>query len=800
MSGMSSILRASARLRVLAVLATICCVVVACGFEPRPLPTINAAATGARTRIYAADGTTLITELSIDERRESLPLDEIPRIVQNAVIAIEDERFWEHNGVDPKALARAATRTGAAGEAAQGGSTITQQYVKNSLLSPEQTLKRKLEEAFLAIQLEKTHTKEFILEQYLNTVYWGNRSYGVQEASKGYFGKPVSEVTIAEAALLAGIIQLPSAHDPYRNLEASVARRDVVLSKMAELGYITNAELDAALAEPVTLANATTDVQSGRYEAPHFVDEVKKFILADPRFGDTPEERSNLLANGGLSIYTSIDLDLQRKAEADVAAVYPNQNRPFSDRRKDPDVGLVAIEPRSGMVRAMVGGYDYFDTNAEVHPYAQVNLAVGTGRQSGSTFKPIVTAAAFANGVEHSDTFASPGSATFNIPGSKPWTPKGHALGANASLTECMVHSANVCFANLILDERVGVDRATEMAAAMGVDTGGTWRRVPSLVLGTNNTTVLDMAEAYTVFANRGLHVPATMVTKVVDANGTVLFQHQHAQNKVLEPADADEITRQLIQVIERGTARGRGINRPAAGKTGTTNDSADAWFVGYTPELVTAVWTGYSQSTKRTVGQTGATAAAPVWQRFMTSALVDVAPSAFNFDLGAAATTTTVAPANNEIFENRTADKTVSMPSLSGLNVNQAASRIRSAGLTMKRVTVATPEGTGPGRVLGQSPASGSNVPRGATVVVEATSGDPAPDGPIPNVVGLPVADAEAQLRGAGYTVSSGFAAAPAGIVMGDGLPPASGIVWSVTPAVGTVSIDGKLTLSVQP
>ncbi|NLA36917.1 MAG: PBP1A family penicillin-binding protein [Actinobacteria bacterium] len=797
---MSSSPLASPRARAIAVLVAFSCAVVACGFEPRPLPTINAAATGARTKIYAADGTTLITELSIEERRESLPLDEIPRIVQNAVIAIEDERFWEHNGVDPKALARAATRTGAAGEAAQGGSTITQQYVKNTLLTPEQTLKRKLEEAFLAIQLEKTHTKEFILEQYLNTVYWGNRSYGVQEAAKGYFGKPVAEVTIAEAALLAGIVQLPSAHDPYRNLDTAVARRDVVLNKMAELGYITDDELSAALVEPVTLTDANTDVQAGRYEAAHFVDEVKKFILNDPRFGESPEERSNLLSNGGLSIYTSIDLNLQRKAEADVTAVYPKQNLPFADRRKDPDVGLVAIEPKTGMVRAMVGGYDYFDTNAAVHPYAQVNLAVGTGRQSGSTFKPIVTAAAFANGVEHSDTFPSPGSATFNIPGSKPWSPRGHALGGNASLTECMVHSANVCFANLILDERVGVDRATEMAAAMGVDVGGTWKRVPSLVLGTNNTTVLDMAEAYTVFANRGLHVPATMVTKVVDADGTVLFQHQHSQNKVLDPADADEITRQLIQVIERGTARGRGINRPAAGKTGTTNDSADAWFVGYTPELVTAVWTGYSQSTKRTVGQTGATAAAPVWQRFMNSALADVPPTPFNFDLGAAATTTTVAPANNDIFENKTAEKPVTMPSLSGLNVNQAASRIRSAGLTMKRVTVATPPSTGPGRVLGQAPAPGSNVMRGATVVVEASAGSPAPDGPIPNIVGLPAADAEAQLRGAGYTVTAVAGAAPPGVVMGDGLAPLPGVVWSVTPAVGTVSIDGKLTLNVQP
>ena len=288
-------------------LLALCLVLGACGFQGRKLPTINAAASGDRTRIFAADGT-LITELASEERRQSLPLDQIPRILQNAVVAIEDERFWEHNGVDPKGILRAAGKTSAAGEVAQGGSTITQQYVKNALLSPEQDIQRKIQEASLAIQLERTHTKGFILEQYLNTIWFGNRSYGVQQASKGYFGHDVQGVTIAEAALLAGIIQSPSRFDPYKHLDAATTRRNTVLGKMLELGYITQEEHDEAEAAPITLGDSTTTEVQQRYPAAHFVEEVKRFIRSDPRFGDTEEERNNLLINGGLSIYTTVDL------------------------------------------------------------------------------------------------------------------------------------------------------------------------------------------------------------------------------------------------------------------------------------------------------------------------------------------------------------------------------------------------------------------------------------------------------------------------------------------------------------
>ncbi len=776
-----------------------------CSIHGRTLPTIHAAASGARTQIFAADGRK-ITEIAGAERRESVKLAQIPRVLQNAVVSIEDERFWEHNGVDPKGIVRAAKRSSAAGEVAQGGSTITQQYVKNVLLSSEQNLQRKLQEASLAYQLEKTHTKEFILEQYLNTIWFGNRSYGVQEAAKGYFGKDVWQVSIPEAATLAGIIQSPARTDPYKFPDACKKRRDVVLAKMLELGYITTAEHDAAVATPIELHDGSTAESQATYPAAHFVEEVKQFIRTDPHFGATDDERNNLLVNGGLKIYTTVDLAMQAKAEDAVKKIYPHQNKPLSSSAKDPDIGLVSIEPRTGYVKAMVGGYNYFDTDTKTHPYAQYNLAVGKGRQAGSTFKPIVLAAALASGVKPNAVYPSPGRTVIKVAGQPPWSVKGDPLG-RASLTECVVHSANTCFANLIADKRVGVDRATDFAGKMGVNTTPYnpatrtgFKKVLSLVLGTNDSTVLDMTEAYTTFANRGLHVPETMVTKVVDANGTVLYQHQHTQTKVIEPETSDAITKMLEQVLIRGTAAGKGIGRPAAGKTGTTQDETDAWFIGYTPALVTGVWAGYSETSRRKVGSAGATAAAPVWQRFMEDALADVPAADFDFSTSPLPTTTTVPPSNTSIFQPVAAPQMVTMPAVGSGNVNIAISKARKAGLVVRRIDIPNPPGVVNGQVLGQSPAAGSAVPKGATVTIESTPGNPAPTGPVPDVLGQLGTDAIAGLQQLGYALTVNQAAAPAGLLLSNGQPPQPGQVWSISPAVGTVSIDGRLTLGVQP
>ncbi|HTO01954.1 MAG TPA: transglycosylase domain-containing protein, partial [Microthrixaceae bacterium] len=330
--------------------------------------------------IYDANGT-LITTLR-EENRSTVSLEQIPRVVQDAVVAIEDMRFWEHNGIDPRSIVRAAGSNAASGEVTQGGSTITQQYVKNALLTSEQTLSRKLEEASLAMALERSYSKELILELYLNTIYLGSGAYGVDAASESYFGVPVKSVDLAQAALLAGIIQSPSRLDPRNHPDAAIKRRNLVLKAMLDQGLVTKASYEQAVASGISLAEVRPLPEQQPYAAPHFVDEVKDWLInKSDALGKTPEERRENLLRGGLQISTTVDLSLQSKAEESIRAILPGQGVD----KKIPDAALVSMDPKTGFVRAMVGGYDYFGT----HAYRQLNLADGGGRQTGSAFKPI---------------------------------------------------------------------------------------------------------------------------------------------------------------------------------------------------------------------------------------------------------------------------------------------------------------------------------------------------------------------------------------------------------------------------
>ena len=812
--------------RVRPVIVALALLAASCGTSSRTIPTVFPA-NGQRSVIIAGDGQTVITQLQGDENRETISLDHIPVVLQNAVVSIEDERFWDHGGVDPKGIARAAKTNSSSGGVSQGGSTITQQYIKTVLLSPERTIQRKIEEASLAIQLERTYSKKFILEQYLNTIYFGNRAYGVQVASKTYFGHAIDDpehpLAVPEAAMLAAVINSPALYNPYKHPEAATRRRNLVIKKMAELGYITPAQETQSIAAPLQVSPPASQAPTQRYPAPHFVEEVKRFIRTDPHFGATQAEREDLLLNGGLRIYTTVDLALQAKAEAAVTQIYPNQARAIGDSKKSPDVGLVSIDPHTGYVKAMVGGYDYFDTNNTIHSYAQVNLAT-SGRQVGSTFKTIALAAALSNGVKITDTFNAPGATTIRLAGYAPWTVSGDPLG-RASLSQCIIHSANTCFANLVADKRVLPQRVTEFAQKMGIDTKHNFDTVPSEVLGTNNSNVLEMTGAYGTFANNGVFVNPVLVTKVVRADGTVIYQNEHLQTKVVEPEVARDITTALEGVLTSGTAAGRGIDRPAAGKTGTTQGNTDAWFVGYTPQLVPGVWTGYAPplaTGQRTIGRlrqlpgVGAKMAAPVWQAFMKTALDGSPPTDFTYSIGApGTTTTTVPPGNTDIFRiETTSPKLVSMPALTPGNMRDAAVAARRVGLRITRIDVDSP-GTLPGQVLSQSPAAGSKVPSGSTIVVEATPGDPPPTVPIPDVTGQAAADATATLTKGGWKVTQTVAPAPAGLVLpsattttappdGSAPPPpagpAPGQVWQISPAVGSVSPDGNVTITVQP
>ena len=710
--------------RLLAGIAALAVVASGCGVA-RDAPPIALPENAQPSAIYDANGT-LITVLE-EENRINVPLERIPRSLQDAVVAIEDARFWTHTGVDPRAVARAAGRNAEAGEVAEGGSTITQQYVKNALLSPEQTLGRKIEEATTALALERNYSKQLILELYLNTIYLGNGAYGVGAAAQEYFGVAVEDLTLAQSALIAGVIQAPSRHDPRTDPEAARDRRDLVLRRMQDQRLITESQANRAVEAPLALAAEQPPAALQPYAAPHFIDEVKDWLLnTSNALGDSRAERRNTLLRGGLRIDTTIDLNLQAAAEDSIRQVLVDQG---TDPRT-PDAALVSIDPRTGFVRAMVGGYDYFGT----HSYRQTNLAAGAGRQTGSAFKPIVMAAALDNGVSPSKLYNAPSSAVLSIPGGV-WSVRGGGIGAG-TLAECTVVSCNPSDAHLMLGPQVGPERSVAMAEKLGVVSTEV-EATPAIVLGANNATVQDMASVYATFANDGVHVPPTYVTKITGPDGEVVYQHAHQQSVATSPEVVREIAPALEGVIQRGTGRSAGIGRPAGGKTGSAQNNTDAWFCGYTQQLSTAVWVGFAEprdgpdgvrslvsmsppNTRITVY--GGTYPAQIWSRFMRSALANSEPTPLMDPLTAPAPTTTVPSPNADFLEPVDATDTVEVPEVAGLSAGAASSRLSDAGFDVEQVAV-TSAASQPGMVVSQSPAANSAAARGATVWIEVTT-----------------------------------------------------------------------------
>lgn len=674
--------------------------------------------------IYDMHGT-LITTLR-EENRSSVPLERIPSVLQDAVVAIEDARFWEHKGVDPRAVARAASSNAASGEVSQGGSTITQQYVKLAILTPEQTLGRKLEEASLALALERNYSKELILELYLNTIYLGNGAYGVQAASQSYFGIPVEQLRVEQAAMLAGIIQAPSRNNPRADPASALKRRNLVLKRMRDQQYITNTQYKAAVEAPVELAELQTQTEQAAYPAPHFVDAVKAWLLNDSdALGKTPGARREALLRGGLSITTTIDLNLQAQAEKSISEVLPGQGTD----PKIPDAALVSIEPGTGFVRAMVGGYNYFGT----HSYRQSNLAMGSGRQTGSAFKPIVMATALDAGVSPSKQFPSPTNARFNIPGGV-WNVKGGGGLGSGTMRDCAVVSSNTCFANVIQDPAVGPDKANEMAKKLGI-VSTKLVATPAMVLGPNNTTVEDMADVYATFANAGVRVPPTLVTKITGPDGSVIYQHAHTQSKAIEPAVAAQVSTALQGVIAGGTGTSANIGREAAGKTGSAQNNTDAWFCGYVPQLATAVWVGFAEPRANKSGQRslvsmtspntritvfGGTYPAKIWASYMKGALLDTPELPLVAAEPPEPTTTTVPPANAAILAPVPPPAYVTVPDLDGMTSSSAKSALAKLGLNTESVTVLSASEAA-GSVTAQSPGAGARILAGSSVWVES-------------------------------------------------------------------------------
>ncbi|MBE3576545.1 MAG: PBP1A family penicillin-binding protein [Limnochordales bacterium] len=543
------------------------------------------------------------------ENRIWLPISEIPATIQDAIVAIEDAHFWEHRGINPIAIIRALLVDLRDRRAWQGGSTITQQLAKNAFLTHERTLQRKLKEAVWAIQIERKYTKEEILERYLNEIAFGPGIYGVEAASQHYFGHSARTLTLAEAALLAAIPRGPALYDPYRHPDAALARRNLVLRRMAEEGFISEAQARAAQAEPLTLATP----RQREANAAAFVDYVITQLLNE---GFTETD----IWAGGLQIYTTLDLSMQAAAEQ---ALWNSLPDGFTDSRglKQPQGALVTIDVHSGAILAMVGG--------RKEPQNKFNRAVYAVRQPGSAMKPFVYAVA----LQHNFT---PASIIVDEPVSYPmgdgttWEPKNYddRFRGPMLLRDALEQSVNTVAVKLL--EEVGVGNVLQLARRLGlsylVDRGEPNDLTLSLALGglTRGVTPLEMAAAYAAFANGGTYYEPYAVVEVRDARGDVVYRANPRPRVVLEPATAYVLTDMLKGVILRGTGKRADIGRPAAGKTGTTSDNTNAWFVGYTPRLSTAVWVGNDRQSDQLVfnGVTyGSALAAEIWGRYMRQA-----------------------------------------------------------------------------------------------------------------------------------------------------------------------------------
>jgi penicillin-binding protein 1A len=728
------------------------------------------AAQAETTKVFAADGS-LITTLHAEQDREEVPLAEVAPALTAAVLAIEDSRFFAHNGVDLRAVARAMRRNAEAGEVREGGSTITQQYVKNVLLDPERTVHRKLREAVMAIQVERTHTKEAILEGYLNRIYFGNGAYGVQTAAQLYFHKPASDVTLAEGALLAGLIQAPESYDPYTAPDAALARRQVVLGRMRQLGSAP--EADITTAEVAPLGVGAKRPSDARYAAGYFVERVKRFILDDEQFGATPADRRRLLFEEGLRIRTTVDLRVQQAAEEAVKAVLPNP-------ATDPSGAVVVLDPRTGNVKALVGGRDFFGAE----PEAKFDLATQGLRQTGSSFKPIVLAEALAEGIPPEKTYEAPPTLTVPMPeGQEPWVVRNYEGegGPPENLVDATVHSVNTVYAQLI--QEVGPQKAIDMAHNLGI--AGPLQPFPSAVLGSNEVSVLDMASAYSTFAADGMHADPVFVTEITRADGSVLYRRPSTLRRAVPTAVARGVTGILSQVVQRGTGTAAQLgDRPVAGKTGTANEWRDAWFVGYTPDLVSAVWVGFPERLRSMappatpIRVTGGSWPAQIWHRVMEPALADTPVTSFREP-------EVIVPQERIAASTPPPANTVALPDVGGQYETQARSVLEAAGF--KVVTERRPSRQrASGMVADQTPAAGTPVTPGATVVIGVSSGPPRAI-VVANTIGLSVDQAARLLQASGLNVDIVVEDPPEDVRAG------SGRVWKQEPGGGAVIDEGQ-------
>lgn len=557
----------------------------------------------------------LLAAIAPGQKKRKVLLSAIPDHMKKAVLAIEDRRFYEHPGVDPiRAFGALIRNIRGTSRYLEGASTITQQIIKNTFLTPDQTIRRKLQEQFMALVLDSRYTKDQIFELYLNEVVLGQRGpfaiRGVGEASRIFFGKDVSNVTLSEAAMIAGLIQRPSALNPFRNPDAAKQRRNVVLAAMADAGFITGKEAQTASAEKLAVASRALE-----NEAPYFVDYVSKLV------DDTYQ--GALARMGAVDIYTTLDLHLQRMAQDAVAEGIVQIDKQLSKRKQgQAQVALVAVDPRTGAIRAMVGGRSYNDS--------QYNRAVMIRRQPGSVFKPFVYLAAFEKMAEAGSGELTPATVMSDEPtvfkdGENDYAPANYKdeYGGPMTLRRALALSRNIV--SIKVAERIGYDQVAALWKKVGVGTPAL--PVPSIALGVFEASPVEIASAFTVFTNGGGMRALSPIDRIT-TEGNVTQTRAVPPKPIARPQTTYLVTNMMRSVINEGTAasvRASIPNADLAGKTGTTNDQRDAWFVGFTPELLTVVWVGFDNN--QPIGLSGSQAALPVWLGFMRRALA-AAPS----------------------------------------------------------------------------------------------------------------------------------------------------------------------------
>jgi len=568
------------------------------------------------TKIYDRTGDYLLYTIFGEEKRKVVPLDEISPFLQKAVIAVEDENFYTHFGIDLQSIVRACLVNFRLKSRAQGASTIPQQLIRSTYLTPQKTIQRKVREIILSIELDRRYSKDEILEWYLNQIPFGSNAYGAEAAAKTFFGKRAGSLTLAEAAVLASLIQAPSHLSPYGSYKAELLeRKDYVLDRMAEEGYITNEEAESAKKETLEFVKPTSSIQ-----APHFALQVKKILLE--KYG----ERN--LKTKGLRVYTTLDIELQNKAQ-EIVETWAKRNESFHCF----NAALVAIDPRTGEVLAMIGNKGYF-----IDPYPkgclagknclfdpEFNVAMLGQRQPGSSFKPIVYATAFEKG--YSDSYVVVDERTsFGVWGGKEYIPQNYdgLFRGPVTLRQSLAQSLNVPSVKVLVN-LAKIKDSIDKARQMGITTlkedafyG------PSLVLGGGEVTLFDMVSAYSVFANNGLRQSPTFILKIEDKDGNLIEGHSADPKRVLSSRSAKMITDILSDEQARRPTFGPNsalyVDDQTAVKTGTTQYYQDAWTIGYNKKIVVGVWAGNNDSSP-TYKQPGVVLAAPIWNEFIREA-----------------------------------------------------------------------------------------------------------------------------------------------------------------------------------